>query len=228
MTRTQLVFGLGFVALGTVLLLDRGGALDAGAVVGDWWPSIVVVLGLAQLLVRPRQVAVGIFVTGLGIALLLWTVAGIDAVTLFWPLALVALGLVLLLRRPRRERAPEVSTDEDLVAIFDDRVVRAPAAPLGERSVTTIFGDVTLDLCDAELIAPTTLELVTIFGDVELRVPPDWLVTTSGPRILADVEVPAPQPGTSGAVVEGLELEVVAVFGDVKVVRSTTDRTRAS
>jgi hypothetical protein len=219
MSRAQLVFGLGFVALGTVLLLDRADVVDAGQLLSDWWPSLVIVLGLSQFVQRPRHLAAGAFITAVGVALLLWTAGGIDTVSLLWPLVLIGIGLVLLTRRSRGAPEAHVVTDDDVVALLDDRAIRAPEAPLGKLSLTTILGDLSVDLRDAVLERPTTLEVVTIFGEVELTVPVDWQITTSGPQILGTVRIDPP----SGAepTVDGLHLEVVAVFADVTVRRGT-------
>lgn len=227
MRRSQLVFGVTFVALGLVLLLDRAGELDAGDVIGTWWPTVLLLLGLATLALPPRNLAGGVFITAMGLAFLGWTAGGWDTLSVLWPLLLVAAGLALLFRRPRPSRVPQVVTDDDLVAVFEPRSVRVPAGPLRKLDLTTIFADLDVDLRATSLARPTTVEVLTIFGDAELVIPAGWEVTTSGPRIFGDVDIAAPaEPGTGTGPGSGggvLHLEVMAVFGDISVRRGALD-----
>jgi hypothetical protein len=52
-----ILWGLIFIALGTVMLLDRFDYLefDLGSFLGTWWPAILIVIGLGMLLDRPRE-----------------------------------------------------------------------------------------------------------------------------------------------------------------------------
>ncbi len=47
-----ILWGLIFIALGTVLLLDRFGYLefDLGRFLSTWWPAILIVVGLGMIL----------------------------------------------------------------------------------------------------------------------------------------------------------------------------------
>lgn len=53
----RLVIGGALVALGVLYLLELADAVDAGEVVRDWWPVILIALGAAQLIERPRSIA---------------------------------------------------------------------------------------------------------------------------------------------------------------------------
>lgn len=214
MTRSQLVFGLTFVGLGALLLLDQVGVVVAGSAISGWWPAIVVLAGIAQLVTRPRNLLGGGFLVLVGAALLLRTLELVDTLALLWPIALIAIGLWLLIR-PLHRGAETTEFAGETFVLFGDRTERAPAGPLAGRAVTTVFGDVDLDLQDATLDGRATLQLVTIFGDVELHVPAHWTVTVSGPEIFGDVTVPHPPVSVPGAPV--LHLEVLTVFGDVTI-----------
>lgn len=214
MTRSHLVFGLTFVGLGALLLLDQAGVVVAGAAISGWWPAIVVLAGVAQLVTRPRNLLGGGFLVLVGAALLLRTLEVVDTLALLWPTALIAVGLWLL-TRPLRRRTETTEFAGETFVLFGDRRERAPAGPLAGRAVTTIFGDVDLDLQDTTLDGRATLQLMTIFGDVDVHVPSHWTVTVSGPEIFGDVTVPQPPVVVQGAPV--LHLEVLTVFGDVTV-----------
>ena len=222
MNRSQLVFGLLFIAVGILLLAEQAGLVSAWPVIADWWPTIVLVSGVAQLVTRPRNVLGGAITIVVGVALLLITLGVIDTLALLWPLLLIGLGAWLLFGRPRT--GPTEPSATDVVAVFDDRDVRVPPGPFSGGAVTTVFGDVDLDLSATTLPnGRAILQVTTIFGDVEVTIPTGWDVTVSGPEILGDVRVP-PRPaappsaeGTPPPPPALLQLRAVLILGDVEV-----------
>lgn len=219
-SRSSLTFGTLFVALGVLLLLDRGGLADAGSIIAGWWPSVVVLAGVAQVVTRPRNLVGGAMLTTIGGVLLLWTLGLTDVLGLLWPLVLIGLGLWVLTRQARpssRGARPSriVPPGEQIVVVFSDRDVRAPAAPFGGQAVTAMFGDLDLDLLDARLDGRVSMPVTAVFGDVDLEVPADWRVTVSGPELLGDVTLSTPYEPGDGA--PELHLKVVCIFGDIKV-----------
>ncbi len=41
----RVVMGATLIAIGVLFLLDRADVLDAGQVIGDWWPAVIVASG---------------------------------------------------------------------------------------------------------------------------------------------------------------------------------------
>lgn len=212
------VAGLTLVAIGAVFLLGELGVVDEpGALVGAWWPLVVVAVGVG-LLVEQRRLGAGpaIFL-GAGLLLLTATtdVVALDAAVV-WPVVLIAIGAWLLLRpRPGRRQRPS-SSRGDVTAVFEDRTLRRPAGPFERAAVTSVFGDVDLDLRDAEPTEGMVVDLTVIFGDVDVTVPGDWRVVMAASGVFADVEHrPPPQPADAGAPL--LEVRGFSVFGDVTV-----------
>ena len=227
MTRSSLTFGTTFIALGVLLLLDRGGMVDAWDVIGQWWPLVIVVAGASQAVTRPRNLVGGAILAAIGGLVLLWTLGLTDVVSLLWPLLLIGLGLWLLTRRPAVRRSASgmhlVDAEDEIVLVFGDRRVQIPPGPYGGQEVTTVFGDLELDLTDTWIEGRVTLPVTTIFGDVDIVIPPDWWVTVSGPELLGDVTARTPTglPDTAPE----LHLQVVCIFGDIEVraqTRATT------
>ena len=218
MNRSRLVFGPVFLAVGGLLLAEQAGAVDAWSVLGTWWPTVVLLSGTVQLLSRPRNVVGGVTVLVIGAALLLFTLNVVDTLALLWPLLLIGLGAWLLIGRTTSSRARiEGGEATDLMAVFDDRHVRVPAGPYGGGAVTTVFGDMQLDL-SAATDDQIALQVTTVFGDVEVTVPPGWEVEVSGPELFGDVRVPEPPaPRRDGSRPGVLRLRIVLVFGDVTV-----------
>jgi predicted membrane protein len=213
MTRSRLVFGLVFVALGVVLLLDQAGRISTWSVLARWWPVVLVLAGVAQLVTRPRNRVGGLVVGAIGGTLLLWTLGIVSTPALLWPVLLIGFGLWLLVRRPAGRDA--AVTADDVVVVFGDREARVPAGPLTDRSVTAVFGDVDLDLTAATIEERARIRVTCVFADVDLVVPAGWNVTVSGPEILGGVKVRQASGPPADAPV--LYLEIVLVLGDIEV-----------
>lgn len=228
MTRRPVLAGVVLVALGVLLLLDEFGTLAAGELIATWWPLAVIGSGLAKMALPPRSVGGGGVVVAVGAVLQLWRLEVIDDLSLLWPVLLLTLGGWLLLGRYARRPDPELLGVEsvggageqiDVVTVFSDRHVRLAPGSFRGGSVVTIFGDVELDLAAAVPTGKAKLDGVTIFGDVELTVPSSWEVTSSGATILGDVRVDPPTLPQDGGPSPVLRLELVTVFGDVRVRR---------
>jgi hypothetical protein len=222
MTRSALVFGFAFVALGTLLLLDEAGVVTAWPILADHWPLLVVLAGVARFVTRPRNVLGGVLLLVVGVALWLWTLGVADSLDLLWPVLLLTLGVWLLTRRRREPTSPTVTSSDDLVVVFDDRDTRVPPGGLAIRSVTTVFGDLDLDLRDAVIDGRARLQVTTIFGDVDVVIPHGWRVTVSGPEVFGDVRtLTSPDlPGDAPV----LDLQVLTLFGDLDVRARERDR----
>lgn len=217
MTRSQLVFGVLLIAVGVLLLFDRAGTVDAWSLFEVGWPAVLILVGAAQILTRPRNLLGGTVLIGVGVALFSWTLGYVSSLAVLWPLLLIALG-VWLMAAPRpfvyRIEGGE-DRDTDIVAVFDDRVVARPG-PFAGGGVTAVFADVRLDLRQASLDpAGATLQVTTVFGDLDLEVPEGWRVTVSGPELFGDVNLRAAHDPPDGAPV--LQLRVATIFGDVDI-----------
>jgi hypothetical protein len=218
-TRSQLVVGTALIALGGLLLADQAGALDAWALVLTWWPLVVVASGLAQLVTRPRNVTGGLVLVVLGGLLLLWTAGPVGSLALLWPALLIGVGSWLVLGRVGAGTALEGAT-VDVSAIFGDHEVAVPPGPFQGGALTTLVGDLRVDLRRTTLAGEATLQVTTIVGDVDLEVPAGWAVVASGPELLGDV-VLRPEVGRAAAPAGVLRLRVLTLLGDVTVHATT-------
>jgi cell wall-active antibiotic response 4TMS protein YvqF len=99
-----MIVGLVLVALGALFLLEQTGSIDAGHVIGDWWPIVIVVIGLAQLAEHPRAPVGPLIVVAFGGILLLSQrdLVSSEVWSYAWPIFLVVAGILILLRLPGR------------------------------------------------------------------------------------------------------------------------------
>lgn len=219
MNTGRAVMGTAFVGIGGLVLLDQAEILDAGAVIGDWWPVLLLFGALLDLVSRPPRVMSAIVLGGLGLVLLGITTEVVDASVweLVWPVALVGLGLWLLLRRPATLNGHTTSPDEriDAVAVFSGRRVVNTASRFRGGSATAVFGSVEVDLTGATIEGEAVLDAVALYGGVDVAVPHGWRVVVDGPAIFGGNDSHVPPPFEDDA--PTLHVRGTAIFGGVDV-----------
>jgi predicted membrane protein len=224
MNRPPVLAGTVLVAVGTLLLLDELTGLDAGRILATWWPLAVIAVGVLRWVRPPRSVGGGMLLVAVGVVLQLWRLEVVSDLSLLWPAVLLTLGLWLLTGRGVRRgswgggASVVDGTGFDAVTVFGDRRTRVRPGPFSGGSVVTVFGDADVDLTASTLDGGAAIDGVTVFGDVELVVPPEWQVTSGGLTLFGDVDVAPPPNGTTAGAPE-LRLDLVTVFGDVTVRR---------
>lgn len=181
----RFILGGTLVVAGGLLLLDQLDVLDAGEVIGRWWPLILVAAGVVQLVVNPRHWFPPVFLGALGIVLLLITtdvIDGVDVWPLFWSTALIVGGVAILVGLTRRGDHRVVEGDRvNAVAIFSGQEAKSRSSAFAGGNLTAIFGGVELDLAEATPARDgALLDVVTIFGGTDVTVPHGWRVDVRG------------------------------------------------
>jgi hypothetical protein len=128
MNWARVFFGSIVVAVGVLLLLDNTGVLDAGEVIGTWWPVALIVAALFALLADPRHWQVPLIVIVVGIALLLRTLDVVDSLDLVIPALLILIGVFVA------QLGPGASLD--VFAVFGGVEI---SVPMGWQVVTRGF-----------------------------------------------------------------------------------------
>lgn len=106
------------------------------------------------------------------------------------------------------------SSQSNQVRVFGD-LTRTGQFRLEEKSSSLmLFGDVFLDLREAELPAESEVTAYSLFGDVKVVVPPGVNVLVSGFSLFGDDKVENAQRAEGGPT---LKIHRVGAFSDVKV-----------
>lgn len=217
MNTGRAVVGTGFVSVGVLLLLDRGDVLDAGSVIADWWPVLLLVAAGLELLARPPRRIAATVLAVLGLALLGATtdVVASSTLALVWPLGAIALGAWLLLRRPGTSAGAAAEDAIDATAVFSGRKIVSTSQDFRGGAATAVFGGIELDLVGARIEEAADLEVVALFGGVDVTVPPGWRVQLDGPAIFGGHENNVPAPPDPDA--PTLRIRATAIFGAAEV-----------
>jgi Domain of unknown function (DUF5668) len=175
----RLALGLVLIATGLVLTLEQAGILNASGFL-RFWPLLFIGIGWVKMRqpLEDGQRAVGVALLAGGglfqlISVLSWGRA--------WPLALVCAGSLLLWqaveRPPAPAPAPPLSPYVSELALLGGlkRSLRVP--DLRGGYVTAVMGGVELDLRQSRILgASITLDVVAVWGGIDLKVPADWNV----------------------------------------------------
>lgn len=210
----RMIAGGLLILVGVLFTLDSFGFLDAGHLF-EYWPLILVGLGLTRLIQAPTNAdrTPGWVMLAIGVGFLLFTLDFFEMYRV-WPLALLAIGGYLVWhstrRRPPAPEAPSPSAfgdsslggetgglfvtssepgdpgerlNEFALMGGGERVVRSQNFRGGD--VTAIMGGYEIDLRGAQIAGDSAkLDIFTLWGGVELRVPEEWAVETQAMPIL--------------------------------------------
>ena len=126
-------------------------------------------------------------------------------------------------RRGAQAPFDETADEIDLVAIFDNLDAASRARAFRGGSVEAWYGGGKLDLREATLDpAGAELHVRTIFGGLEIDLPPSWKVDVRGRALFGGVGG-ARGAGSVDEAGPRLVLHVVAIFGGVALVSAIDD-----
>jgi hypothetical protein len=221
---SQVVLGLLVVGMGVLFLLDNLDILNFRHAIG-FWPLVFIVAGCAALFGNgPRS---GNYMGGVLIAIGLLMILGrmgyfyISWGTL-WPLVMIALGGLVLYRSLGPGRVARTSSMAgtgpdnvvDIVAVLGgfERRVSVPDFRGGE--ITAVMGGCALDLREASIVKEAVINVFTIWGGINIKVPPDWTVVLNGTPLMGGFseKTVTPPDGSKRLVITGY-----AIMGGVEV-----------
>ncbi|MEA2338713.1 MAG: hypothetical protein QOE82_2720 [Thermoanaerobaculia bacterium] len=211
----KFVVGIFFTLLGILLTLDNFDLADADRFL-PYWPVFLIAIGLMKLQDRDNRIP-AIFAIAAGALLLLFTT---DWVTFsifdLWPVALILAGLAIMARAfGFRTDALTSGSDSTILAIFGVRKEAVTSRNYRGGRIIAFMGGCELDLTKADMEnGPAELEIVAIWGGVEIKVPEGWEVIGNALPIMggADIRTKA-APGGRRLIVNGV---VIMAGVDIK------------
>lgn len=215
----RLFFGLVVMALGVLLTLDNLRIIEARDVL-RFWPVVLVVVGVSRIVQNlAHWRGEGLLWIAIG-AWLLAARLGYRIRIDLWPVALILLGAVIAWRgfHPGRKRLATES-DEALNAFaLMAGVKQANNSPAFRRGdCFAMMGGCEIDLREAK-IAPgeeAVIDTFAFMGGIEIRVPPEWSVTSRILPIMGGFENNTTPPKDGGG--PRLVMTGFAMMGGVEV-----------
>jgi predicted membrane protein len=188
--RSRTLFGLLLVLGGLVFLLDAIGIIPAGSLLGNWWPVVLIAIGGYMLVIRPGSILGGMILVISGSVLLLATLDILEIAIwqLIIALFLISGGVSLVFRGLGSGKADR-NNQLALVGVLSEQKVRSEATNFESASLTSVLGEVRLDLRNATLSpSGAVVDTFCLLGDLSVVVPRGWRVHVKGMPILGDFE----------------------------------------
>lgn len=203
MNRNKLVAGFFFLILGLLLTLENLDLFEAGRVL-RYWPVVLIVFGLINLGEASRRgVASAAIVIG---SMLLALRAHWLRFSLFdlWPVLLIAVGAIIVLRALGIQ-AP--AAGGNLWSVLNTRKVTIDPRDLDQKHLLSFMGGANIELTNAEHEGPVTIEVLAMWGGIELRVPSGWEVIAEVLPIMGGIDIKTyGEPNGRQLIVRGLVL----------------------
>ncbi len=224
----RIVLALVFVTFGLVALGNNLGWWNIDDLFLEWWPMIIILIGLVTVFSPGGSWGGGIFLIFLGVLFLLHSHDIYDISDLIWPAMLVMVGVIVWPRKRYRTNDNgsgeesfsdnHYSTNADHVfninTLFNSRreIVRDDSLAGGHG--TAVFGNLDLDLRGSKPNDNIYIEVTGIFGNVSVVVPADWKIIKHGGPIFGKIDdkrINVPESGFAKTVT----IEMNAIFGKV-------------
>lgn len=207
----RIIIGLLVIGAGVILFLSSLG-MDINIHIWDYWPVLLILIGIKKILdpIEYRQYYWGGILISIGV---LFQLNNLDIIDFhfqdLWPIIIILIGFEIIktaLYRKKYDKdgqgrehhkffshlhdAREVGSDYIQVsAILGGGEYNFSNKNLKGGSVTAIMGGCEIDLRDAQMHGDQIyLDITTIMGGVEVRVPTEWEVIIQGMPILAGME----------------------------------------
>ncbi len=213
-----LVVGIVAIAAGTVLMLDRMGLIQ-GSHIFRLWPLILIAIG-ANTLIQSRGRG---HIVGGGMIMLAGILNFLAVFHYFpwsqlWPVMIIGFGVFLVWEALRPKSYNKfVDTDGSAKSVFASVEKTVISRDFKQAKIETVFGSAEVDMLHAEMLEDKAyLDVNSVFGAVEIRIPDHWNVIIEANAVFGSCEdktrPPLPSPTPKTLVIRG-----DAVFGSIEV-----------
>lgn len=217
---SNIIWGLIFLGLGIIFLGNNFKLWDIEVFFEGWWTLFIIIPSLIGILKKGSRIS-SCFWLVIGILLLL---ACQDIITfqlirkMIFPLIFILIGLMIIFR-PKKitdDNYKEIKKQKDslnLVAVFSGREEKISTEFKGADCIS-VFGGIDLDLRDTSLKDDVVIEIVSCFGGVDILLPKNVNVVTSGIPCFSSIENKITNQEKSKSTIY---INYVAIFGGIEI-----------
>ena len=212
--------GLALIILGVIFLSDTFHIIRFGRLISNWWPLILIIVGIAKLNDKDSKGGWTLIIVGIIFQLTTLHIVSWHFIGRLWPVILIIIGIGILLKRSSSDSCcgkdfTESSEDTlEFDAIFSGTEKQVTSQKFRGGEISAIFGSIKLDLRNAK-IAPEGCNLTAdaIFGSIEIYVSPDVTVNLKGSQILGSFD------NRTNSVEGGPTMTIKgdAIFGSIRI-----------
>jgi predicted membrane protein len=222
------VFGVAIILIGLLSLIANLG-YDIDVRVWDYWPVILILLGLSMI-TQPRGhrggFAGSLFII-VGLLFLLDNLEIIDfGYRIIWPIIIISVGAAILRHGLGAPGSSAIDTETiDITAILGGGDYNYASSSMKGGRVFALMGGAKIDLREANFSGDSmVIDIFTLMGGVEILVPKRWQVNVQGVPILGGIDnkTESPKPvdtqGTAASTgIKHLIVKGTAVMGGIEV-----------
>lgn len=224
-------FWLGVILLivGGGSLLDAFGAIEFSEALSTWWPSLLMLVAIGQIVSGSGSIVGSGVLFTIGALLQLSKLGYLPGGfwSAFWPIILLLIGFSLVSARWKKKRdyynQGSVGTLNvegsriDRTAFFTGVDTRVVSRDFTGGELTAVFGGIEADLRECSIGGNVAhISLTAIFGGIELHVPPSWRVVVKGTPIFGGIDDKS-MTKPLGADAPTLVLDATVIFGGIEI-----------
>jgi len=214
--------GFVLIILGALFLLDTFTSWNFGGILSDWWPAILLIIGLIKI--QGQDKGSGLIFMLFGVLFLLTTNGIIEwsSIWKLWPIVLIIIGLSMVFkgRRSNWNLTNESTIGNDYIhsnAVFGGAEHAVTSQNFKGGETMALFGGVELDLREAKLSPDgCKINATALFGGVEMIVPDDWNVIITGTPIFGGIDSKSRRKVASKDG-KDIHLHCTVLFGGVEI-----------
>ena len=204
----KMIIGIFFTLLGVLLTLDNLDLVDAYHFL-PYWPVVLIAIGIVKFQDRGSR-TLGLFGIGIGALLIVFNTDLLQfSIFDFWPIALILAGLGIV-ARAFRAREPVLTNEaaSTIWSILGVRKEKITARNYRGGRIFAFMGGCELDLTKADMEnGPAELEIIVVWGGIEIKVPEGWEVVGNTVPIMGGAEIKTKAaPGGRRLIVNGLAI----------------------
>ena len=224
---SPLIFGLAIIGIGIVLMLHY---LNIVIDFPDWlisWRTFIVLVGIS-FVAEGRKVGFGIILIIIGATFLARDFIPYDLRKMLWPALMILGGAYIIFKHYLRKDNDlesgifnqEINIQNQLneLSIFGGSKVNVNGKDFSGGKITTIFGGSEIDLRDAKPAGKViVIDILTMFGGAELRVPENWNVKTQNTPIFGGVDDKRRSMNPEVEFETTLVIKGITIFGGMEI-----------
>lgn len=211
--------GILIILIGLGFLLQQADIFPFTNFITDWWPAIFIIIGAVQLLYHTQtSIFTGPFFILIGGLLLVNQWSNLSLINYIWPLIIIYIGIVFIFNQTKHHKEIDENHMLRSFSLFSGSEIKSRSHSLKGGTVTTIFGGAEIDLRDAVINEKEIIiELISLFGGVELRVPQDVKVDVRGIPIFGGWEDSTRPTTLDNESAPTIIIKCVVIFGGAEI-----------
>lgn len=231
----NIVSGLILILLGLGFLMKETMGFNFSFYLKTYWPSILIIIGLAKLFDKKSSRVGSLFIIIVGTMLQanLLNLIAFDVWQMFFPILLILFGISLLIPGKHKHKydpnlhenhkhiqysSTNINSEDYITetAILSGLSTRSTSNDFKGGIITAVLGGIDMDLRGAEIKEEGAfLEANAFMGGIDIKVPSHWRVEVSGMPILGGWSNDTPPNNDPNAPV--LKIKVFVALGGIDI-----------